>query len=54
MGAKAEMIKDKGEITDSRLPPSSQSVAMDKESLPTGIVILHSGQRPIPIASTAS
>ena len=54
MGAKAEMIKDNGEVTDSRLSPSFQSVAIDKESLPTGIVIFHSGQRPIPMASTAS
>ena len=47
-------ISDKGDITDFSFVSSTHSVDIDKESLPTGIVIFHSGHRSIPIASTAS
>ena len=54
-GAKAETIRDRGEVTEcSFFSSSRQLVAMDKESLPTGIHISHLGQRSMPTASTAS
>ena len=53
-GAKAETISDTGEVTAFESPPSCQRVCIDKESLPTGIVIPSAGHSSMPTASTAS
>ena len=52
--ANAEMIAETGETTFLGWSPSRHSVAIDKESLPTGIEIPNAGQRFIPIAWTES
>ena len=52
--AKAEIINDTGEITFLSCLPSCHVVAIDKESLPTGIEIPSAGHKSIPIACTES
>ena len=55
-GAKAEMIKETGDVTDffSWVFSSSHCVRMDKESLPTGIEIPKAGHNSMPTALTES
>ena len=52
--AKAEITKETGEITFLVLSPSRHSVAIDKESLPTGIDIPNAGHNSMPTAFTES
>ena len=41
IAVKAEIIKERGEVTDLFFPLSSHSVDIERESLPTGIAISH-------------
>ena len=50
----AEIINETGETTFFDSLPSCHAVAMDKESLPTGIDIPRAGHKSIPIALTES
>ncbi|MNF73880.1 hypothetical protein D3C87_1245310 [compost metagenome] len=53
-GAKPVTIRDIGEVTDLSTPSSFQRVAMDIESLPTGMVMPSSGHSSMPTAFTVS
>ena len=53
-GAKAETISDTGEVTVLKSSASCQRVCIDRESLPTGMVIPSAGHSSMPTASTAS
>ena len=52
--AKAEIINETGDTTRLDWSPSCHAVAIDKESLPTGMEIPKAGQSSIPIAFTDS
>ncbi|KAF1009940.1 MAG: hypothetical protein GAK32_01813 [Pseudomonas fluorescens] len=53
-GAKPVTISDSGEVTLLSEPSSFQRVAMDMESLPTGMVRPSSGHSSMPTALTVS
>ena len=53
-GAKADMTSETGDTTDASCSPSSQTVFIDMESLPTGIHSPSAGAMSMPTARTVS
>ena len=53
-GAKADTINETGEVTDLSVLPSFHVERIDKESLPTGMLMPSAGHSSIPTALTVS